>query len=316
MVVRNNFDLSNYITTNPKLSGQQKADLLANLTGKRKTMLQGSVFMLNHPKLKFDDFENALVALNRANTAHSLGAVEIALQAQIDAIRRMSDKDIQPDEKALCLYSLQNMIFALSDFHLAKDQQNDYVPQILQDQYQMLLRGSNKNLNWDSLNESIYSEQYRDPNNPTLANWRFLDRDVIKQNMDDMMHVKTTGKEMIRENTFPKIPQDLDGKIINGVIKWGDVELNKTPREKINRIIVEAMRKFDTENLKDHLPQFFNFVKDEMKNQNENAGEVSYQVLHEVVLSAMHKFVEIGNDQQKREMLEKSVAQESEGRSL
>lgn len=299
------YDLYNHIS-NSNLTGMRKTELLIDLTGKRRTMLEGSAFMLKHPTLRFDDFERALEILNRANSASSLGFVEAALQVQIDAIRRMKAVDLSQEQKSLCLYTLQNMIFALSDFHLAKDKKNDYVPRILQDQYQMLLKGSQMNMDWNILNDSSYSTQYSNFMNPTLLNWKFLDLDLIKKNMKDLSRYQTAGNDAIKNQSTVKNNHE--------ITSWGMHELNLVSSEKLNQILSEALTKFDSNHLSNNVHEFFNFVKDALESQNKDAGEIDYRVLHEIVLATMQRIVEIGNDQQKKALFQQQSNQD--GRSL
>ena len=121
---------------------------------------------------------------------------------------------------------------------------------------------------------------------------------------------------MVKENSFAQLPDEYnDWKIVNGEIQWGNVELMQTPPEKINRFAVEAMDRFNVDDLQNQLPQFFNFVKGEMEAENQN--KVYYQDLHMVVLSTLRKFVELGHDYQQYATLKKQYEQtESEGRNL
>ncbi len=287
-----------------------KSELLVKLTGKRKTMLEGAVFMLNNKAMQFGDFDRALALLNNANNSYSLSAVEAALQTQIDFVRNTNTPELTPENKTLCLYTLQNMIFALSDFHLENGKENDYMPKILKDQYQMLLKGSAFNLDWDGLYNSSYSAPVHDGTNPTLAEWKFLDNDKIKNNMDNMAHYQAVHDESLLNDMRPAKDEQQNEKSTDSVKAWGTVELSKTSDAEVNRILNYAMREFNSKNLKDNLPEFFNFVKESLIAHSTNAEEVNYQVLHEVVLSAMHKIVNLGQEQQKKTIMENQNAEE------
>lgn len=304
---KRDYNLNNHVNES-NLNAENKNDLLLKLTGKRKTMLEGAVFMKNKGA-QFANFERALTLLKSANNAYSLTAVEAALQTQIDAIREMKTPEMTLENKTLCLYTLQNMIFALSDFHLSNGKENDFMPKVLQDQYQMLLKGSNVDLEWDKMYDSVYSTEYHDKNNPTLAEWKFLDDKLIQNNLKNLasyqaVHDETLLSDMAQEK---KVEHQQD-KGTNGVKFWGTVELNRISDVEINRILNEAMKQFNSKNLKDNLKDFFNFVKDSLVEQNVGEEEVNYRILHEVVLSVMQQIVEIGNDQQKKSMLEQSQA--------
>ena len=295
---RRNFNLVDRIESST-LKPQDKTELLINLTGKRKTMLEGAVFMLKNAAIKFDDFERALALLNGAENASSLELVESALQKQIDVIRRMSDDDLTSENKSLCLYTLQNMIFALSDFRLGKNQVNDFVPKILQDQYQMLMKGSALNMDWDSLNESTYSTEYSDFNNPTLAQWKFLDTILIQRNLENMAGSQTgadntTNFELnaVQKKTTVQVNND-------GTVSWGVFELKTATDEQINNLLNGALAKFDATDLKQNLLAIFNLVDA----SNQSGSTADNNVLHKTVLASMQRIVEIGSNQQKKTLL-------------
>ena len=309
-VVNHDDDLSRHID-NTQLNENSKKELLLELTGKRRTMLEGAVFMMKN-KAQFADLNRALELLNAANNSYSLAAVEAALQTQIDVVCEMksaaSENDkalLTENDKALCLYTLQNMIFALSDYNLKNGKANDYVPQILQDQYQMLLKGSMQNLNWDKLNDSVYTMSFEGNQNPTLAKWKFLDKRMIKQNMNSMY--QSAHNEAAVENL--RGDNDTTMKAEQGVVNWGTVEVNKTSDAEINKILNWALIKFDSKTLKNNLPELFNFVKGAVVAQND-ANEVNYPILHEVSMAAMRRIVEIGNNQQKRAMMGQTQMEE------
>ncbi len=288
------------IINGTELPSLEKTKLLIEIANKRKTVLQGAMFMLNHKSLKFDDFERSLASLKTANNSYSLGAVEGALQAQINVILRMSEVDLSRKEKALCLYSLQNMIFGLRDFQLHNGKDNDYVPRLLQDQYQVLIKGSSQNMDWDQLNESCYSTEYYDLSNPVLANFKFLDLNRIKKNeklLSQKHTVETT--QTVDMTKKQSIPMSNDG-----VITWGMLELEKTTDVEINQVLNKALAKFDAKNLKDNLPELFNFVKETLESQSKDQTAIDYKILNEIVVASMHRIVEIGSGQQRKAILE------------
>lgn len=303
---KRNYNLSNHITST-NLNESSKKDLLLELTGKHKTMVEGAVFMLKNETLKFDDFERALSLLNRANNAYSLTAVEAALQTQIDAIRNLNESVMSKDNKSLCLYTLQNMIFALSDYHLKNGKENDYVPKILQDQYQMLLKGSVNNLDWDKLNQSVYTNQFNNEANPTLAKWKFLDDKLVKRNMENMVRYQSIHDETLVKDFSTVKVEKATTNVNQGVVSWGTVELTKTTDAEINQVLNRALEKFNAKNLKSNVHELFNFVKDALTSQNSYENLSNYPVLHQVVALAMHRIVEIGNDQQKKTMMQQTV---------
>ncbi|MCM1404124.1 MAG: hypothetical protein NC133_01260 [Prevotella sp.] len=305
--VKRNYDLNQHVM-NSKLPN--KNEILVNLTGKRKTMLEGAVFMLNNQAMPFPDLERALSLLNTANNAYSLGAVEAALQTQIDTIRNTNTPGLTAENKTLCLFTLQNMIFALSDYQLKNGKENDYVPKILQDQYQMLLKGSSFNLDWDGLYDSAYSTPVHDGSNPTLANWKFLDNDKIKSNMENLAHYQAVHDETYLNEMRPTKAEPQNENRFDGPSSWGTVELNATTDAEVNRILNCAMHEFNAKNLKDNLPDFFNFVKESLVSLSNKPEDVNYRVLHEVVVSAMHKIVNLGHEQQKKSMMEQQATEE------
>ena len=298
---------------NSGLSTRKRTDLLIELTGKSDTIREGTAYMLRNPKIKFDDFEHALAMLKNANNSYSLGRVETALQTQIEVIQKMSHVDMPREKKALCLYTLQNMIFALGDLDLKNDKKNDYVPHILQDLSQMTLKGSELGMEWDTLLDSVYSSDYYDLNNSTLAEWKFLDLNLIQKNMKEFAQFQVNREQMIKQK-FRQNNTETSVKSNTSVITWGLVELAKTSHVDINRILNSALVKFDAKQLKTNLPEFYNFVRDSLEEQTHGAAEIDYRILNEMAVAAMHRIVDFGSEQQKRMMM--AQQNNTEGRSL
>ena len=304
------------------LSARQKTELLIELSAKQKTIVNGGLAMMKHPKLSFDDFNHALVLFNRVkkmierrqikdqiDLGYYLGPVEVALQKQINVIQMMSDVDLSKEQKSLCLYSLQNMILGLGFMGLQQGVNNSYVPRLAQDQYQMLIKGHNQGWDWDTLNDSCYSHQYRDLSNPVLADFNFLDLHLIEKN-----------NKMIAQNQSPALTQKVKDQpnpntiTPNARVKtWGMLDFERATDVEINKILNQALIMFDKSNLQNNLPALFNFVKDSVISQSKDIDAVDYGVLHEIVVAAMHRIVEIGSEQQ-RKLVEQQ--QNAEGRSL
>lgn len=288
-----------------QLTARRRAELLIELAAKKRTIVQGGLFMLDHKKLKFDDFDRALQLLNRAKTPYDLGAVETALQTQIDVILRMADNvDLTIEEKSLCLYALQNMIFGLSDYQLPNERENDFVPKILQDHAQVILKGTSKGMDWNELNDYCYTEKYQDLNNPVLAQFKFLDFNRIKELDKIVAQNHTVAVRQEKHNTIQSNA---------GVITWGILEFEKTAHVDVNKILNQALARFDTIDLKNHPENLFNFVKDSVEAQNKNPEVVNYQILHEIAVAAMHRIVEIGRGLQRQNF---SAQQTNDGRSI
>ena len=319
MINRRSFDISNarlMINDNQKLTAPQKAELLAKLSElseKRKTMLQGAVFMLNNRTFLFDDLNHALEALSRENGADSLGMVEVNLQKQIDVISRMKvdNKNFTLQNKSLCLRSLQGMIDSLSTYQV-KNGVNDYIPKYWQEKAQAQALAATKGLNWQRFEESMYSDEYHVAGDPK---WKFFDREKMKQSMNDLMHEKTTGKDMIRTNSELKFPDELYFRLdeLNGMANIGTAEITETSDEKISRIVVSAMDQFAVNNLRDHIPELFNFVKGEILKQNEKATD---KILYDTVFAVMHKLVEECDKLQMKTVSSSSVTYNNLGGKL
>lgn len=298
---------------NSSLSARKRTDLLIELTSKSDTIREGTTYMLRNSKIKFDDFEHALALLKSANNSYSLGMVETALQSQIEVVQKMSNVDMPREKKSLCLYTLQNMIFALGDLHLKNGEKNDYVPRILQDLSQMMLKGSALGMEWDVLQDSVYSSDYYDLNNPTLAEWKFLDLNLIQKNMKEFAQYQSTSHDVTKQRVVQG-GNGISAKGNTNVVTWGLVELAKTSHVDINRILNNALLKFDAKQLKTNLPEFFNFVRDSLEAQTQGNSEIDYRILNEMAVAAMHRIVDFGNEQQKRMMMLQQ--NNTEGRSL
>lgn len=298
-----NYSFVNHLVGS-NLEENHKKNLLLELTGKHKTMVEGVAFMLKHRSLKFNDFDRAMSLLNQANNSYSLTAVEAALQTQINVIRDMSTSVISQENKSLCLYTLQNMIFALSDYHLKNGKENDYVPKILQDQYQMLLKGSVAKLDWEQLNESVYSSEYKQADHPTLGKWKFLDDKLIKKNMDQMLRYQSMNDETLINRLYANSDKsfDLDAEIIN----WGNVELIQANDDEINQILESALTKFNAENAKNNINEIFNLVKNSLTEKSIEKNLSNYPSLQKITSTVMQRIVEVGSQQQHKTMMKQN----------
>lgn len=286
------------------LDEDHKKNLLLELTGKHKTMVEGVAFMLRHRNIKFNDFDRAMTLLNQANNSYSLTAVEAALQTQINVIRDMNPELISQEDKGLCLYTLQNMIFALSDYHLKNGKENNYVPKILQDQYQMLLKGSVAKLDWESLSDSVYTSEYMQPNHPTLGKWKFLDDKLIKKNMDQMLRYQSMHDETLINSLYSNNNKtfDLNAEIVN----WGNVELIKANDEEINQILESALTKFNAENAKNNVSEIFNLVKNSLTEKSVEKNLSNYPSLQKITVNVMQRIVEVGSQQQRKMIMKQN----------
>ena len=312
-------DLRKYIGHNPligvgatTLVFNNKNELLLKLTGKRRTMLEGAVFMLKNKSLQFSDFERALARLDMVNNSHGLGAVESALQTQIEVVRDMNTPEMTPEKKTLCLYTLQNMIFGLSDFQLKNNKENDYVPKILQDQYQMLLKGSEEGLDWEKLNDSTYTTEYRDYKNPTLAKFKFLDNRLIKKNLENMVRLHSSTEENalsdLREQPYDAFYDDTDITSMDGQINYGLLDIQRTTDKDVAKILNKVMLKFNKEDLRHDTTSFFNFLKLSLGQDLDPEKNVIFQ---KTVVTFMHLTVEFGHKIQN-----KNAMQQQEERTL
>ena len=286
----------NYLRSS-NLSEEKKIELFQIYQNRQETINQAWVFMKAHPE--FDDLQKASQLLNNAKCPSALGLVEVTLQRQIDKISKMSN--LNNDDKSRCLYTLQNLILRLNKKKFENGQKNDFMPKILQDYFQMTLKASMLGLKYD---DKAYSNEYHVAN----EDWRFLDLNLIRENMKYLSGLRAKVDVSHQQNT-PKISQPNVDENGDSVFDY-KVEKIKVQTEGINQILSDVLTKFDPQYLKNHLPEFFNFVKDSL---NQKAGEVDYPVLHKAVLAIMHRVVEIGNEQQKIAMMQSN---KQTGRSL
>ena len=306
-VAKRNYSLVDHINSST-LDPKAKTELLIRLTGKRRTMLNGAVFMMQNPDLlRFDDFDHALEALAGVNNEYGLGSVEVYLQREIDAVRRLSDKTLSVENKSLCLYTLQNMMLALGDYEVKEGQKSGYMPKFLQDECQMMLKAANLNMDLDRVRESVRSSAYRDTRNPTLANWDFLDSDLVKKNMESMSHNRVEEKTVV--DVTPKQegrPQVSDTRYL------GRARISDATDQEVNRILGKALARFNSFNLQDNLYEFFNFVKDSFQSSSQDVEMTTdYNTLHEVVLATLQRMVEMSSAQQQRIMKQNQMGERS-----
>ena len=306
-----NYDLAEHLDRS-NLPAERKNELLMQLTGKRKTMLQGAVFMLNQAPIKFDSLERALTLLNNANNSYQLGAVEAALQTQINTVCDLNTPDLTPENKTLCLYTLQNMIFALSDYNLKNDKENDYMPKILQDQYQMMLKGSTLGLDMDRLNKSTYSTQYHDDQNPTLAQWEFLDDQAIKQNMENITRYQLGRDDAILDNLRDTSVEETTQKTENSIVNYGTVTVEPAEEQKIKKFISMGLDKFNTKNLKDpnNLKELYNFAKNSVVDSKSDEYTVNYPIVNELAFAMVHRIAETGSTLQSQTIMKQNQGEE------
>lgn len=278
------------------LKEQKKNDLFKLLQKRKVTFNTAFTFMKKDAK--FVDFKLALLTLRNANCSASLSKVEVALQRQIDKISEMSD--MEDDNKSHCIYALQNLIFSLSDRKFPNGKKNDFVPKILQDYHQMMIKGSTLGLNWDELSQSAYSDKYYVLEEPE---WRFLDVNLIKSKMDELVNYQAPVKEESK-NTELKTPF----RVIGGKVFWGDEnEIPLFSDQEINQVLSCALTEFDVKDLKKHLPEFYNFMGETGKALNIVSEEIGYPEIHELVLATMRRMVEIGNNQQRKNLAEQTA---------
>ncbi len=298
---KNNQWIKHLIAVN--LREQKKNDLFQLLQNRKVTCDTAFAFIQREAKdnndKDFFDFGLALRLLRNASPVE-LSKVELVLQRQIDTIRKIDDKKLDNDAKSRCIYALQNLIFSLSDRKFSNGKKNDFVPKILQDYHQMMLKGSTLGLDWDELSQSAYSDKYYVLEEPK---WRFLDANLIKSKMDELAHYQAPVKEESK-NTESKTPF----RVIGGKVFWGDEnEIPSFTDQEINQVLSCALTEFDVKDLKKHLPEFFNFVSETGKALNIVSEEIGYPEIHELVLATMHRMVEIGNNQQRKNLAEQTA---------
>lgn len=278
-----------------ELSTRRKTELLIELSQKHKTIIQGGLFMQNHvlpdgSVLKFDDYDRGIELLNRAKNEYDLAAVEAAFQAQIEVILRMAG--LTTEEKSSCLYTLQNLIFGLSDWELPNERENHYTPKILQDQAQVILKGTNKGMDFNELSEYCFTEQYQDQNNPLLAKFKFLDLNRIKELEKIVASSHTTL------NMNDKMQQATQSNV--DFMTWDMLEFEKNAEVNISKVLNQARASFAATDLRTNFADFFRYVKNTVAKESKNPEAIDYQGLHEITIAAMHRTVDLGYDLQRK----------------
>lgn len=334
---QNSYNMINHIVTS-SLDAEAKNNLLLSSSGKQSTMREGKAFLVNHPVLK-KDFGKALLKLRDAKNYESLGAVELEYQKQIDMICDMKETEITKEKKTLCLYTLQNLIFGLKDHKIEGEKTNTYTPKIAQDHYQMLLKGSSEGLDWDKLNSSVYTNEFQDESNPTLANWKFLDARLIRSNMDKI-NDKTNrfSSSPLNDSHFFEEVQPTPAEQNNlyhddkGLVQcWDKVETYKTDNStiakhlsklhtsynKINNFSDITNQDWDSKEASTKravgIQNLYNFVKSSVT--TEKNPEVDHSKLDSIVKGLLRLGVEIGHQQQNQNMAQE-INQKGEERTI
>ncbi len=334
---QNGYNMINHVLTS-SLDATAKNDLLLSSSGKQSTMREGKAFLVNHPVLK-KDFGKALLKLRDAKNYESLGAVELEYQKQIDMICDMKETEITKEKKTLCLYTLQNLIFGLKDHKIEGEKENTYTPKIAQDHYQMLLKGSSEGLDWDKLNSSVYTNEFQDETNPTLANWKFLDARLIRSNMDKI-NDKTNrfSSSPLNNSHFFEEVQPTPAEQNNlyhddkGLVRnWNSAEVYNTEDKRIAKCLSKMYASYNkVYNFSDITNQdwdskeastkravgiqnLWNFVKDSVT--TEKNPEVDHSKIDGIVKGLLRLGVEIGHRQQNQNMAQE-INQKGEERTI
>lgn len=329
-VERRNFNFLNYVIGS-NLETQKKNELLIKETEKTKTMQNGYVFMTTGNREKLSKFKDFLIALKYLQSAERselyLPSVDACFRNQIKTILDMGPNEITNEEKSLCLFTLQNMTFALNDLQLKNGKENTYVPQILKDQHQMLLAGANEGLTWDKLNNSVYSNQYQDKSNPVLATFQFLDQRTIQSNIEklkdktvdhddvtffgeqsqdinykrDPFGVKVEKRYVNTDNFFQQLSNEGTLDCLSKIFAKYDKH-----QELINNIKNDEKEEL----MKQSIPDLFNFTRDVLTVNN--TRQVEHEEIHKVANMLLHFAVEMGHNKQQSQAMMQQFNQEKE----
>ena len=97
--------------------------------------------------------------------------------------------------------------------------------------------------------------------------------------------------------------------MVDNKITWGTQDLYKVSDAELKRIVNSTLEKFNAKNLNDHLPEFFNFVKDSLQ---ERIPDADYKILHDVALSVARGVVTMANDQQKKDVMQQNATAQTQ----
>lgn len=178
---------------------------VSRITGRRRTIMQAAVFMLKSgvnnfeaPFLEFNEgkglntvhefkhLKTALDYLTKANDSSALERVEYELQEEINKIREKESSVTNKKRFAMCLYALQNMIFGLTDYQFKTGVENNFVPKLITDQYELMQVAAEKRYTWDMIKQTIYVPKYSEELTEELSDWQFIDKKAIENNLKDI----------------------------------------------------------------------------------------------------------------------------------
>lgn len=327
----------NYISQvvgSEELNPKVKTELLLKLTGKRKTLTNNCLAMMRHPELA-ESFDEVLRTFRyKVVNPENLGFVENALQKLSEVIKK---SNVPNEQKSSFMFTSQSIQMQLSDVQF-ENQENNYMPNILQDYFQMILKGASKGIPVDKLDAVVYSDKYQDKNDPLMANFKYLDSNKVNEVnniLDDKTNRRsvTLQEEILGRTVIETKPQQViqnSATFVNKKVVNIDTDFKEISHAEKSQFIGKMFAKCDKEDLRNvfnhdwengqvdtkwtvSMKNVFNFVKDTLTVGNPN--EVSYTNIHKAVKLFMRYGLEVGHSLQ-QESMRQQVVEKGEERTI
>ncbi len=253
---------------------------VSRITGRRRTIMQAAVFMMKSglnkheaPFLEFNEgkdvvtvhefssFKKALDYLTKARDSSALERVEYELQKEINTIREKEHSATNKKRLSMCLYALQNMILALSDYQFENGVENNFVPELITDQYKLMQLAAEKGYSWDSIKQTIHVPKYSEQLTEELSDWQFIDKKAIQNNFED-----------IKEDNYEKYDLSFRDKMFydeeHGYrYRWDEASISTISEDEYQKYQADVIKEFgetvlttEGKQLK-NFREIYNFIK-------------------------------------------------------
>lgn len=287
------------------MANVDKKEMLARLAEREPKLLAGINAILDD-KVVFDALSRATVALSNAKNDTNLTAVEASLQTMINDVKKLhaSGSPFMNEAKtSFYLYTLQNLVFSLSDWQFANGNENHFVPVIAQKYGQAVAKGAELGVDEDTVRKECFRTDFQDKTDPYLRDFEFLDADRVDNVLTQFQKVQLNKNALGEtEKTAPAPAAKAineqtatAGEIDHGIVKCTDV--NVAILDKVINVIKTQFgnEKLDLAYIKDNLPQFFDMVGTVMRTEDRNAiAKVTEAIVRRVLtfeqtMAAVHE---------------------------
>lgn len=241
----------------------RQQDALTKLVNAEPFLMNGVENLVND-RLVFDALNRATTALANAKNSDNLQAAEAGFQTTINEIRQISQNKnsyISNDKASQYIFTLQNLIFCLSDWQFENGKENNYVPLLTRKMNQMLMQASETGLDPAAMRDYCYSNVYQNKTRPELADFQFLDDQKMDAVLSDFRQYQLTKDNNILNNLSTRI----QGETATNNLDCGVVTCHPTDTATLDKLIGVMTAKYSPEKMelayiKNHLNEFFEMV--------------------------------------------------------